>query len=134
MVQATILLLELGAAIFIGTNLLQVSGSALKEVHHERDAENKRTKIELNIDLDDIPEGMMEDVFRGNYKSISELERPIAAMHGGDIADESSNMEHLRWDRDILGRDDRLPINDARGWPYCAIGVLDSGCTAVFIG
>ena len=36
--------------------------------------------------------------------------------------------------RTIFGTDDRLPVYNTNISPYCAVGRLDNGCTAVFIG
>ena len=99
--------------------------------------ENKTTEVELNIDLDDVPEDLMDDILRGEYSKIIELERSIAAMNERNIADDGMDgEEHLRWDRTIIGSDDRLPVDDryASEYPYCAIGYLQSGCTAALIG
>jgi V8-like Glu-specific endopeptidase len=34
----------------------------------------------------------------------------------------------------IFDDDERLPVSDTSGNPYCAVGRIDYGCTAVFIG
>lgn len=46
--------------------------------------------------------------------------------------DDKEDLQRVR--RKIFGGDERLPINNPAPHPYCAVGYLDSGCTAVFIG
>lgn len=42
--------------------------------------------------------------------------------------------ESPRERRTIFGSDERLPVDNSYRYPYCAVGLLDSGCTAAFIG
>ena len=42
--------------------------------------------------------------------------------------------EYDRRKRLVFGIDGRVPVSSTSSFPYCAIGVLDNGCTAVFIG
>ena len=137
MVQAALLLLQVSAAILVGASLSPVSGSAVHLIIDEVDEDNKTIDIDLNIDIDDVPEDLIGEILQGNYNKLIQLDRSIAAMNESSIADDNiDGQEDARWDRSIIGRDDRLPVNDRSMYriPYCAIGYLESGCTAAFIG
>ncbi len=106
----------------------------------EKDVENKTSEVQLDIDFNDIPEYMMDEIKRGDYRHLIDLENSVAGMNKTYGAVDLSNSEEVEWysrrDRSIIGPDGRLPVDDRERYlfPYCAIGQLESGCTAAFIG
>ena len=52
----------------------------------------------------------------------------------GDVPGQQPENEEGRERRTIQGADDRLPVFNENAYPWCAVGYLESGCTATFIG
>ena len=73
------------------------------------------------------------------FESIDEIIRiyKMKAEKGNSKDGSRMTEEHFdseRVQRHIFGNDERLPVPDTSSNPYCAIGRIDYGCTAVFIG
>ena len=107
----------------------------------ETDA-GQKNEYELNVDLKDLPADVLDDMSRGDYGKLIALEKAVAGMKESEAASDSdrdfvSDSEGIgRWERTVFNTDDRIPViaHSATNFPYCAVGYLESGCTAILIG
>lgn len=98
------------------------------------------TTTELDIDLGELAVELFSNgtQTKERFEKLIEVYR-LAQKEDGKM--EPSNevvgeedSQPLRERRTIFDRDERLPVDNSNRFPYCAVGRLDSGCTAAFIG
>ena len=99
-----------------------------------------------DIHFDDIIDmkEMGVEVFPNGTVKYESIEKLIEIYRMGKNIDKTRIPSHFEPEDDdgdtdrekrlVFGIDERLPVPSTSSFPYCAIGVLDNGCTAVFIG
>ena len=152
--KLSLLLLILAALSFAWVNASPVPGDEDGE-EMERPpvgiVEQRGSKEEMKIDLEEISveissdgtekmedvETLMKQYFAKKAASDSrgdmtvehfEIEADIDADENRDNAGDDRSRRH------VFADDERLPVPDFPGRPYCAVGQLDNGCTAALIG
>jgi len=93
-------------------------------------------KTELDIDLGELA---VEYFWNGtakeeNFESLIDIYQRAQSKNMSDFLADSGEDNLQRARRTIFGNDERLPIDSSNRYPYCAVGYLDVGCTATFIG
>ena len=94
---------------------------------------------ELDIDLGELAVEFFRDGTQknGTLEELMDIYRMTVNENNfvEKFSDEGpSGNDSDRARRTIFGVDDRLPVDNTDHSPFCAVGRLDSGCTAAFIG
>ena len=89
--QVASLLLIVGLSAALCTYLQGASGAAMPQKMHvivEEEFENGEVDFQLAVDMKDLPKEMVEEIRRGDYRRIMDLELSIAALNkSSDVVD-----------------------------------------------
>ena len=93
-------------------------------------------KMELDIDLGELA---VEYFWNGteteeSFENLIDIYQRAQSKNMTDFLADSGEDNLQRARRTIIGSDERLPVDNSNRSPYCAVGYLDTGCTATFIG
>ena len=93
-------------------------------------------KTELDIDLEELAVEYFQNGTqrKESFENLIDVYQRSQSKNMSDFLADNGEDNLQRARRTIFGNDERLPVDNSNRFPYCAVGYLDSGCTATFIG
>ena len=93
-------------------------------------------KTEFDIDLGELAVEYIQNGTqkKESFETLIDINQRAQNKNMSESHVDSSENNLQRARRNIFGDDGRLLVDNSNYLPYCAVGYLDTGCTAAFIG